>query len=347
MSGKATGYAKDVTVCPNGKRITRTEKLLLMVMADNHSTHTPAVFVSQRKLAIEALLSVRHLRRCLESLEEKGVIKTETGLGRGNLSGYSFCSLVTAKEDATSAFNEKEVNLKSGHPETKKGTFQCVKEDTPRQTLSKVVEPKSGTEKVEPLIPTFSPQPGEGSTKTFQTNFGFHDYISGFPKHRVTEKTKREARRVWNEITHDQQQAAVARLAEWRNSAEWLKENGFYVPNPAKFLTDDRYQVCAPQRTYPGQCEKVRSHFTEVTGQANGFNKMSSERLNMLSQRFDEAVAMAPRGVDPQENALDLMFDAIDAYCASDYCQRHPDRMSLEGTFSTTEVFEKWAKREV
>ena len=157
MSLKATARAKEISLSPTGEKITRTEKLLLMVMSDHHNTHQGFFYASNRLLAQEALLSLRQFQRLASSLEKKGIVKTETGLGRGNLTGYSFPWLTPKKGDVMTPFIEEGTDLsesqKGDRSDTEKVTFPNVKGDIPRHTLSKEVELTSGTQKVEPSAP--------------------------------------------------------------------------------------------------------------------------------------------------------------------------------------------------
>jgi hypothetical protein len=335
MSWKATSFAKDINTCPNGEKITRTEKLLLMVMADQHTTHQESVFVSQKNLSQESLLSVRHLRRCLESLESKGVIKTETGLGRGNLSGYSFPWLDTTKEDMASPIS----NTKRGHPETEKGTFREVKEDISRGTY-KEVEQESGTGKVEPeSLDTTSPLAGGAVPSLPKYDFG--TFRSFYPDHRMW-KHERAARDLWHEIRDDQTKVAIIRhLSVAIQSPEWKKEGGKYVPSPEKYLRD-RYWEHATGPAFNHREETTRMHqaYIEISGQKESLCMLTEDRRHMLSVRWDEAIAKAEGGTP--ENAYQVVCAAIEA-CAESHAKKQvPKRLTLEAVFESTEKFERW-----
>jgi hypothetical protein len=70
-----------------------TEKLVLLLLADYHNTHAKRAWPSVPLLAEEALLGERQLQRILRTLEEKKVIQTHQGNGRGNYSIYEFLGL--------------------------------------------------------------------------------------------------------------------------------------------------------------------------------------------------------------------------------------------------------------
>lgn len=97
MSWKASAWAKNVTSCPDGSQVTRSEKLLLLVMADDYRDHDGMCISSMRQLASDALMSVRTVRRLVRSLELKGLVETHFGGPRNwQPNGYRFPALSTA-----------------------------------------------------------------------------------------------------------------------------------------------------------------------------------------------------------------------------------------------------------
>lgn len=91
MSHKATNYVTELYLCPNGERLTRSEKLLIFVLADRHNKDRGTAHPSIGRLADEALMSIRQVQRCLRRLVEKGVLKVELGGGsHRNTNLYSF-----------------------------------------------------------------------------------------------------------------------------------------------------------------------------------------------------------------------------------------------------------------
>ena len=75
MSWKATAYIKGLRTCPNGEAMTRSEKLVGLVLADSHQDRGKAyTYPSVDGLAEDSLMSKRECQRTLASLERKGVI---------------------------------------------------------------------------------------------------------------------------------------------------------------------------------------------------------------------------------------------------------------------------------
>jgi hypothetical protein len=83
-------------MCPNGERLSRTEKLVALVLADSHQDRCGAhTFPSVMTISEDALMDERTCRRVLGSLERKGVIVRERGerQGRGQVTFYIFPAL--------------------------------------------------------------------------------------------------------------------------------------------------------------------------------------------------------------------------------------------------------------
>ena len=74
MSWKASAYVKELTVTPAGERITRTEKIFLLVLADYHDERSNEAWPSVRSLAEDALLSPQRVKEIRSALVRKGVL---------------------------------------------------------------------------------------------------------------------------------------------------------------------------------------------------------------------------------------------------------------------------------
>jgi Helix-turn-helix domain len=106
MSWQATAYVSELTVTPTGDTLTRSEKLLALLLANRHNPDSHIAWPSVRRLADEALLSVRMVQYCLKSLEKKGVITIERrwiGPSQCGPNGYRFPGLPSRGGGATVA----------------------------------------------------------------------------------------------------------------------------------------------------------------------------------------------------------------------------------------------------
>jgi hypothetical protein len=96
VSWRASAYIKSLIVCPSGEPISRTEKLVALVLADSHQDKSENfTFPSVKMIANDSLMDPRVCRRVLASLERKGVIARERpeSQGRGQLTFYRFPDL--------------------------------------------------------------------------------------------------------------------------------------------------------------------------------------------------------------------------------------------------------------
>jgi Helix-turn-helix domain len=90
MSWKATAYVKDVLRAPNGQKITCSEKLIMFVLADCYNEDYQQAWPSVQRLASAALMTERHARRVLRTLEAKGLVQTAPNRGSGHTNTYRF-----------------------------------------------------------------------------------------------------------------------------------------------------------------------------------------------------------------------------------------------------------------
>lgn len=77
MSWKASGWAKELTSGANGEVITRSEKLVLLVLADYYNEEEREAHPSVGRIAKEAMMSTRRCQELLRALARKGVVVIE------------------------------------------------------------------------------------------------------------------------------------------------------------------------------------------------------------------------------------------------------------------------------
>ena len=75
MSWANTAYIKKLKVPPAGTPISKSEKLLLFVLADYHNDESDEAWVSLPRLAAESLQTSAGVVRILQGLERKGVLQ--------------------------------------------------------------------------------------------------------------------------------------------------------------------------------------------------------------------------------------------------------------------------------
>lgn len=84
MSWKATGYVKELT------GMSRSEKLLLMILSDYYQEEEHCAWPSISRLARETLLKERHVYKLIASLEAKGFLKVTHQQGGRTTNRYTF-----------------------------------------------------------------------------------------------------------------------------------------------------------------------------------------------------------------------------------------------------------------
>ena len=100
MSWRATAYVKGLVTAPNGEKITRTEKLMMFVLADYHDVRTDEAWPSIRTLAGDALLSEQRTKEIRASLVRKGLLEARQirqADGTYASNRYRFCELDTRR----------------------------------------------------------------------------------------------------------------------------------------------------------------------------------------------------------------------------------------------------------
>jgi hypothetical protein len=173
VSGKASGYIKELIVCPNGERITRQEKFVALILADSHQTHGEGTFPSVQSMATDAMMDERACRRVLAALERKGVIVRRHGLrqGRGQMTFYFFPALdvvqhlktpkkagpePTKKEGVFTPLFFGERGTEGGQKEDKIRTAYKEEQEQEQKLNTPPLSPKGGTGPK--LVPAMEPE---------------------------------------------------------------------------------------------------------------------------------------------------------------------------------------------
>ena len=133
MSLKAVAYAIDVDEGLDGKPISRTQKLVLLVGANYINDELGWGWASEKTFATKTLLSVRHLRREWGNLERKGLMEFNRGNGRGSATRFRLPALVSKLNTATmsclSSSKGGQNTRKGGHFDAERGTKCAPKEE--------------------------------------------------------------------------------------------------------------------------------------------------------------------------------------------------------------------------
>ena len=127
MSWKASGYVKELR---DGLSV--TDKFVLLILAEYHSTEEKASWPSVTTLAADCLMTVRGVQQILGRLEVGGFIVRTKGCGRGNVSGYEIVGVDVKGEpdspNGRAGFSAQTVNRRVQKDERKtvKGAPPCA-----------------------------------------------------------------------------------------------------------------------------------------------------------------------------------------------------------------------------
>lgn len=100
MSWRATGYIKELSIAPNGELLTRSEKLLLLMLAECHSNHDHTSSLSLEILSSVAGLSDQRTHKLLARLQYKGVIALrDCGQSASHSVSYTFPGLEAKRQE--------------------------------------------------------------------------------------------------------------------------------------------------------------------------------------------------------------------------------------------------------
>ncbi len=199
MSWKATAYVKELCTAPNGQEITRSEKLVMFILADCYHPDYNRAWPSITRLATASLMSTRNVRRVLRSLQSKGAVEITESRGLGHTNSYRFPGfspdVTTSKSGTVSGLPHG----KTGQAELGNRTSHVAKSDT--ALSGKPNETKTGT--AEPSQRFFESELASLKLKNSVGNF---------------------SRRVWRERLGDPAEAASLPVWFRLEAEKWVRE---------------------------------------------------------------------------------------------------------------------------
>ena len=191
------------------------QKLVLLMLANHANGHTGQCNPSHKRLADECNMGISTLKRNISGLEDSG-----------------FLSVLHKAQDGVSLPNQyrlKSFNLEGVGPNRAGGGSNLDGRVGPNRATKQEVKPITKPIQVEPV--------------------GFASFWSVYPK-----KTAKPAAllKFKSAKLKDGEIASILIDIESRSkSDDWTKENGKYIPNPATYLNQRRWEdVTAPSSTY-------------------------------------------------------------------------------------------------
>jgi hypothetical protein len=193
---------QDMAWAVNQKCDTAGQKLVLLMLANHSNGHTGQCNPSHKRLADECSMGVSTLKRNIASLSEAGLL-----------------TIIHKSQDGVSLPNQYRLtplNLEGVGPNRAGGRSKLDGGVGPNRATNQEVEPGS-----EPLS-------------------GFASFWQAYPK--KTAKPAAELRYKSAKLTDKELAAILVDIETRKNSDDWEKENGKYIPNPATYLNQRRWE---------------------------------------------------------------------------------------------------------
>lgn len=185
-----------------------SQKMVLVMLADRTNKDTGRCDPSHKRLASDCGMSVATLKRCLRSLSDNGYI-----------------SVINRTTDKGSTSNHYQLEM----------TYPLAQNEPP---------PSSN----------FTPRGDQNELQTRKTNqeenhnpfkspkgepHGFDEFWQVYPR----KQGKGQARKAWRKIkpSQDLKERILWAVEQQKQSEQWQKEGGTYIPLPATWLNQERW----------------------------------------------------------------------------------------------------------
>jgi hypothetical protein len=168
MSWEASGFVKKMLECPDGAKLTRGQKCLLLVLADYHDTKRRVAWPGVSTLAEESLASLSQTKRDLEYLQEHLVlVRRGKAVGSGNTYSYGFVGLDMSVAEARELASKRVQN---------EPFFSAPQKGSEPVRKGFAHAPQKGSERVRGCVghkeepePTTEPMNQEGASRAMAT----------------------------------------------------------------------------------------------------------------------------------------------------------------------------------
>lgn len=221
-------------------------------------------FTSYECLAGELRLSVKSVRTALKHLKDTGEIEVKTAR-RG--------TVITVIKWEIYQCRENEIDILEDIDEDKPETQPAGKgqaEGTQRADKGQAKGSLGATnknikkERIKEIYTPLTPLEGEGVS----VHRRFDQFWQEYPK----KAAKQYARKAWNRIKPDEElfEKMLKALREQRQSEQWQKDNGRFIPNPATWLNGGYWEnePSAPARRHVEQ-KKTSAHQYDERAESN------------------------------------------------------------------------------
>lgn len=212
-------------------------KLLYLVLS-SMAHRNGFCWPSNETLAAELGLSKRRVRELLAALQERGYIRVQVRRTEDTNEverRYIYCGM----------FLDREAPEPSGEEAPDPPAEDCptsgeISPDPPAKSRSCLIGRKDIPENTPPLPPTGGKRGRRGADKPQEADVLFDRFWNAYPK----KKGKEAARRAWKKLSPDMALCRVMAeaLDRQRQSRDWQREEGRYIPYPASWLNGRRWE---------------------------------------------------------------------------------------------------------
>jgi hypothetical protein len=198
-------------------------RLLLLALADRHNADNGQCNPGIACLCADTAMYRETIMEAIKCLESENIIAVQRKLGAG--SSYQFIGFELGKQSPItdqSANTDQSVNT---DPD------QSVNTD-PDQSVNTDTEPYNRTYKEEPI--------DASAKKAPLAPDAFAEFYKAYPN----KKNRKKAEAAWKKLNPDKtlQAEIMAGLARAKQSRDWQKDGGQYIPHPATWLNGRRWE---------------------------------------------------------------------------------------------------------
>ena len=182
------------------------QKLVLLMLANHSNFHTGQCNPSHKLLANECAMGISTLKGHIQALQEFGYITII----------HKYADAIQLPNQYKLNFDGVGQNLADGGSESDGGIGQ---------NLATNLEDKPG---IQPRV------------NVVQENTSFDKFWAAYPKRTAKDDAKRAFAK--RKVTPALLEEMLTAIAKQKNTDQWKKENGQFIPNPATWLNQGRWQ---------------------------------------------------------------------------------------------------------
>jgi hypothetical protein len=224
-------------------------RLLLLALADRHNADNGQCNPGIACLCADTAMYRETIMEAIKSLESENIIAVQRKLGAG--SSYQFIGFELGKQSPItdqSEFNNQPVNTDRNQsadtdqlpPKNQSANTDPSVNTDPDQSVFTDSNQSVNTD-TEPYNRTYKEEPIDASAKKAPlAPDAFAEFYKAYPN----KKNRKKAEAAWKKLNPDKtlQAEIMAGLARAKQSRDWQKDGGQYIPHPATWLNGRRWE---------------------------------------------------------------------------------------------------------